>query len=340
MTAIHNSNALQAAKKVVRAHHASLDAALPGESARALAAHTAPDWRWMGMHPFHEITGAENVARAFWDPLKSALRPLQRRLDLFIAGHNDIDSGASVWVASMGHLMGLLDDAWLAIPATGKIAMLRYAEFHRVADNQIAETALFIDIPHLMIQAGIDPWPQATAMHLVQPGPMNHQGILFDPQAPEEGATTLALINAMIADLGTWKLGIPLEDELRRTWHEDMIWWGPAGIGATYTIPRYAQQHAAPFRAGFANRSTTNHLARIGEGAFGGFFGWPNFMANPTGGFMGMPGSETPGPFRVVDFYRRSGDKLSENWVFIDLLHFWASQGVDVLANATANSQQ
>jgi thymidine kinase len=44
-----------------------------------------------------------------------------------------------------------------------------------------------------------------------------------------------------------------------------------------------------------------------------------------------MPATNTPGEFRVIDIYRRSGDKLAENWVFIDLLHFWKSQGVDIL---------
>ena len=34
---------------------------------------------------------------------------------------------------------------------------------------------------------------------------------------------------------------------------------------------------------------------------------------------------------RVVDVYRRSGDKLAENWVFIDLLHYFRQQGLDVL---------
>jgi len=34
---------------------------------------------------------------------------------------------------------------------------------------------------------------------------------------------------------------------------------------------------------------------------------------------------------RVIDMYRRSGDKLTENWIFIDLLHFWKQQGLDVL---------
>ena len=44
----------------------------------------------------------------------------------------------------------------------------------------------------------------------------------------------------MIGDIKTWKGGRkePLVDELRRSWTEDMIWWGPAGIGATYTIER------------------------------------------------------------------------------------------------------
>jgi hypothetical protein len=160
---------------------------------------------------------------------------------------------------------------------------------------------------------------------------MTHDGVLFDDAPEHEGRATLAAIEAMVSDLGSWNLGIPLEDELRRTWHEDMLWWGPEGIGATYTIPRYAQQHSGPFRASFSNRSRTGHICRTAEGHFGGFFGWPNFTAEHTGGFMGMPATPGRVEFRVIDFYRRSGDKLAENWIFIDLLHLWAQAGVDIL---------
>ena len=45
-----------------------------------------------------------------------------------------------------------------------------------------------------------------------------------------------------------------------------------------------------------------------------------------------MTGGDTPAEMRVVDVYRRDGDKLSENWVFIDLLHWLDMQGLDVLA--------
>lgn len=319
-------------KEVVRAFHTALDAADPAALAEVCARYTSPDYLWRGYHPFDEISGAAAVAETFWRPLRNSLSHLQRRDDIFFAGSNEIDGFASTWVVSMGHLMGLFDSPWLGIRPTGKMAFLRYCSFNRVTGGKIAETAMFFDIPHLMMQTGLTPFPPQTAAHLVQPGPMTHDGLLYGPQSPTEGKATLALINAMIADLGQWQSGLSLEDELRRTWSEDMIWWGPAGIGATFTIPRYAEQHAAPFRAGFADRSKTRHVARLAEGHYGGFFGWPNFTAVPTGGFMGMPGTGKPGAFRVIDIYRRAGDRLAENWVFIDLLHFWKQQGVDVLA--------
>jgi len=301
----------------------------------SIRAAVAPEYLWRGYHPFGELRGAQTVADQFWTPLKSALTRLQRREDIFFAGRNQMDDFTSVWVVSMGHLMGLFDRPWLGIRPTEKMAFLRYCTFHKVEAGKITETAMFFDIPHLMAQAGQNPFGPQTAQHLVQPGPRTHDGLLYEACAHEQGTKTLGTINAMIADLGQWKSGLPLEEELARTWAGDMIWWGPQGIGATYTIERYAKQHAGPFRAGFANRSGTGHIARLAEGHYGGFFGWPNFTATPVGGFMGFPGSDVPGEFRVIDIYRREGDKLSENWVFIDLLHFWKMQGRDFLAEAT-----
>jgi hypothetical protein len=140
----------------------------------------------------------------------------------------------------------------------------------------------------------------------------------------------------MVNDIKTWKeqKELPLVDELRRSWNEDMIWWGPAGIGATYTIERYAEQHSGPFRSGLKDRTFNGHLCRIAEGSFGGFFGWPNLTLTPIG-FMDMPSTGKPSDMRVIDMYRREGDKLSENWIFIDLLHFWNQQGIDILERYT-----
>lgn len=323
----------QAEKDLVRAYYAALDAAPPQATAEVLERFCAPDLLWRGFHPFNEQHGPESVAAQFWTPLKESLTSMQRRLDMFFAGRNEIDGFQSVWVASMGHLMGLFDRPWLGIRPTRRIAMLRYAAFHRIEGGRITETAMFFDIPHLMMQAGQNPFPPQTGAHLVQPGPMTHDALLFGVTDPEDGKRTLRAINAMLGDISRWTGGSidGLVAELRRSWNEDMIWWGPAGIGATYTIPRYAEQHSGPFRLAFRDRRFNGHLCRMAEGSVGGFFGWPNLTLTHRGGFMGLPGADTPADMRVIDMYRRDGDKLTENWVFIDLLHWAAMQGLDVL---------
>ncbi len=75
---------------------------------------------------------------------------------------------------------------------------------------------MYFDIPHLMMQAGINPFPNQTAAHLVQPGPLTHDGLLHSPQDPKEGQKTLATINTMISDLGQWNSPLSHEDELRQ----------------------------------------------------------------------------------------------------------------------------
>ncbi|MEL6683436.1 MAG: nuclear transport factor 2 family protein [Pseudomonadota bacterium] len=317
-------------KAVVRAHYAALARATPGNVATALSEHTSLDWHWRGMHPFYEQTGAQAVADSFWAPFLAAMAPVQRRQDMFIAGRNEIDGFQSVWVISMGHLMGLFDAPFLGIKPNRRIAMLRYAEFNKVADGKIVETALFCDLLHLMRQAGQYPLPPQTGMHLIQPGPATHDGLLFEDATPTEGEKTLALVNRMIGDINTHQKYDTPQQELSQTWHDNFIWWGPEGIGATYTIDRYVEQHQRPFRTQIKDRVYNGHICRLAEGNFGGFFGWANLTVTNAGGYLGMPAGD-PAEMRVVDLYRRDGEKLAENWIFIDILHFLAMQGNDVL---------
>lgn len=323
---------LQQAKTLVRKYYAAMD-----EDPRAVSRYLKSGAMWRGFHPFHEIRDPSEVAERFWIPLRKAMTRMQRRMDLFMAGKNDIETGGT-WVASMGHLMGLFDDSWLGIPPTRKVAMMRYAEFMQIEGDRITDTAMFFDIPQIMVQAGLHPFPPQTGAQLVQPGPATHGGLMYEPQDPEEGRKTLAAINYMIGDMSDIqnREEEDLKIELPRSWNDDMIWWGPTGIGATYTIGRYIEQHAGPFRCGLADRTFNGHVARIAEGKFGGFFGWANLTLTPKGGFMGMPATGKPSDMRVIDMYRRSGDKLTENWIFIDLLHFWNEQGVDILSRTTA----
>ena len=107
-------------------------------------------------------------------------------------------------------------------------------------------------------------------------------------------------------------------EELARFWADDMVWYGPAGIGATgLTIPRYQAQHQMPFRENLYEKTFQGHVARIVEGRYEAWFGWPNLTNKASGGFLGLPATEKTAEMRVVDVYRRDGPKLAENWVFI-----------------------
>ena len=337
MTKTEEKTDFQAEKELVRAFHDAIDNSSAATITQDMAEFVTPDWQWHGMHPFHDQRGAEAVARVFWTPLRNALKPIQRRLDIFIAGLNEIDGRESTWVVEMGHLMGLFERPWLGIRHTLRIVMLRYCEFNRVENGKIVETAMFCDIPHLMMQAGQNPFPPQTGTMLVQPGPRTHNGLCYDRQDPERGTEAMRAINAMLSNPGAKFHNKDEEARLARVWHDQMIWWGPAGIGATYTIERYNRQHSIPFdNALSTNYKFNGHIAKIGESDFGGFFGWANLTLENSGGYMGMTAGPAAADMRVIDMYRVEEGKIAENWVFIDILHYLNMQGLDVLKRMDA----
>ncbi|MEH6587931.1 MAG: nuclear transport factor 2 family protein [Halioglobus sp.] len=318
-------------KALVLEYFDALDAATADTVGAVLQRYAHQDCQFLGSYPFNELQGPTEIATGFWTPLYTAFCSLQRRQDVFIAGTSEIEGDD--WVMSMGHFMGLFDTDWLGIRATRKMVMLRYAEFNCIAEGKIIKTGMFLDIIGLMQQVGCNPLPPQTGASFVYPGPRNHDGIVLDHQPPEEGEKTLAVMNKMIADLN--ELNVTGNDNcppeyLARTWHDNMLWYGPAGIGASYTIPRYQEQHQYPFREGLTDKTYNGHLCRFAEGNFACFFGWPNLSHTPTGGFMGLPGGERT-HMRVVDVYSREGDKLLENWVIIDMPYWLKQQGLDVL---------
>lgn len=326
----------QKEKEIVKNYIENFDKATDSNITKVLQRYTTENYHWRGMHPFYEQYGAVDVINTFWKPFRNSFSPIQRRIDIFFAGANDCDEGKTIWVVNVGNFLGLFDHDWLGIPSNGKMAFLRYAEFHRVtSDGKIAETALFCDVISIMHQADQYPLPPMTGAAFLYPGPRTHDGLVFEEKDSEEAAKTMKVLNQMIADLNTLNTNdaerCPPE-LLARTWNEDMIWYGPFGIGASYTIRRYQEQHQYPFRDHLYDKIFNGHITRFAEGNYCGFFGWPNLNNKNNGGFLGLPASKINAPMRVVDIYRREGDKLAENWVYIDILHYLFEQGLDVLA--------
>jgi hypothetical protein len=318
-------------KKLVSDYFNALERASVEDVATVLAEFTSDDYLWRGSYPLRELQGASEVANSFWLPLKNAFGRMQRRQDIFIAGENAY--GGAVWVMSMGNFLGLFDQDILEIPATRKLANLRYAEFSCVENGKITETGLFVDYLGLMLQAGINPLPTSTGVYFNYPGPRTHDGIHMEDAPSEQAKETMELLNKMVDDLTRLNETGSSEcapEVLERTWSDDMLWYGPAGIGATYTIERYQQQHQLPFRRGLTDKKFKGHVCRFAEGNYACFFGWPNLTNTPIGGWLGLTGSGINCEMQVVDVYRREGNKLKENWVLIDLPYWLSQQGLDV----------
>ncbi|WP_281973845.1 nuclear transport factor 2 family protein [Ruegeria faecimaris] len=321
----------QDAKALVRSANAAIDAAGTESVFEAMTPHFAANLAWRGMYPFHEQISPERVADVFWRPLKQAMGPLQRRPDIFFAGRNELDGFSSVWVVEMGHLMGTWDQSWIGLAPSRKLSFLRYCEFHRIEKEKIVETACYVDILNLLAQSGRHPSAGTTGSVLLTPGPATHDGLLYDAHSETEGRASVGLISDMVTDLRANKVGSP-EEHMTRFWTPNMCWFGPGGIGASAFFDGYRRGHSGPFEEGLEYVRHTEHVARLGEGNYGGFFGYPSLSLRSKGGFLSLPPGEVEADMRIVDLYRRDGEKLAENWIFIDIPHFLAMQGVDILA--------
>jgi hypothetical protein len=326
----------QSQKQVVRDMYAAIDNVISeGKSSslsKTLLPYISEQYHFYGCHPFGEISTLNDVCNTVWAPLLSAFESMQRREDVFIAGKNVHDE--QIWVMSMGHWMGLFDANWLGLKATAQTTLLRYAEFHCVENGKITKSSLFFDIIGFMQQIGLQPLPLQTGASFSVPGPKTHDGLHFSATDESEALATLGLVNRMVDDLTA--LNKSGNDDcppelLAKTWHDDMAWYGPGGIGSVHTIKRYQQHHQFPFRKGLKDKVFNGHVSRFAEGNYACFFGWPNLTNTPTGGFLGLPGGQVKANMQVVDVYRREGNKLAENWVIIDIPYWLMQQGLDII---------
>ena len=338
-TEVYNMS-FQSEKKLVLEYYEALEKAPANETKRVMEQYLSEDFTARSSYPFRDTMNRIELAEKIWTPYKTALTSMQRRQDIFIAGNNTLDEEGRVWVMSMGHFMGVFSQDILGIRHTGKMANLRYTEFDCVVNGKITETCLMVDYIGLMKQAGMDPLPPSTGNYFVYPGPRMHNGLLFEDADPAEGDKTMALVNQMVDDLSrlnaSGSMEPPSPSDLAHSWSEDMIWYGPSPIGASYTIPGYIKGHTGPFRRGLGDKVFNGHVVRFAEGDFACFFGWPNLSNRNIGGFLGLPAGSVVADMQVTDVYCRVNDKLTENWVIIDLPWWLKQQGLDVFERTSS----
>ena len=296
------------------------------------------DTIWHGFQPLRHLNGSAEIWSKFWRPLLTAVPDLTRRPYHFIGGQ--FEGGDRV--CGTGDFVGTFANDWLidkvAIPASASSVHFRFGEFCKVEDGQIVEIRIIVDLPDLMRQAGINLLPPNYGRDIWIPGPLEGDGILLEAQDPTESEKSLRLVEEMIFG-GLNKYNGKSQDSqgLELYWHPHMVWHGPVGIGSAYGLDEFKKNAQGPIVRAFPDRKGVGHQARIAEGHFAASTGWPSLTGTHQNEYMGWaPTGEKIG-WNIMDFWKRDGDLLLENWVMIDLIDAALESGVDLLATLPLN---
>jgi predicted ester cyclase len=313
-------------KRLVHNFSRAIHDTTPGTVENLLGEYYHPDAEWYGPEPINTVEGVEAIADTYWEPLLEAFPDLEKNDYILFGGEFEGEQ----WVCATGNLVGTFENDWLDIPATGQATWLRYGEFHRFEDGRITESRVLVDILDVLRQAGYRFVP-ALAPEVVIPGPTTQDGVLLDEQDDTESEKTLQVVEAMIDALQDYE-EVGLDGMgMEQYWHEDFMWYGPGGTGSTRGLDGFQAYHQAPFLKAFPDREGGDHVARFAEGTYCASTGWPSVRATHLGdGWMGVPATGEPVGMRVMDFWRREGEKLAENWVFIDKIDLLQQMGVDI----------
>jgi predicted ester cyclase len=321
----------------------------PADIESYLAAFAQADARWRVAHPIDGVAGIAAIAANVYAPLKAALPDLERRDTIFVGG----TYGGHALIACLGSYCGTMRGDWLGIPATGKTLNVRYGEVYRLdANGRVVEASLLWDVLDAMRQAGV--WPLAPALGNVEmwPMPLTADGIRLGPSDGAQSAASIAQTLAMHRTLYEHDDRANLSRESliampqRLHWHPKMMWYGPAGIGATRGLDGFVDGHQLPFRIAFHRpqgsfeevtaeraRHGVGHYIRIGDGPYSVTGGWPSVYAlHKGGGFCGLPPTNRPVFMRVMDFYLHHKGLIRENWIPLDMLDLLNQMGFDALA--------
>ncbi len=298
--------------------------------ARAARDFFAEDARINVVHPFNDIAGADAYIGRFLDPLQDSFDNLYRTDYIAFGGRYE---GAD-WVTCTGYYVGHFARPWLGIRPTGALAYLRFGEFHRMENGKAVESYVFLDIPELMIAAGqwpiIDSPGRDRGYTGYLPGPARHDGLVWHETDPARSLSSYQLVTDMLGQLAT-------EDEAWRPfWHDNMMWYGPAAFGSFVGIDNFAGFQVT-FEGAFSEwiggskpGSLTRHFTRFGDGDYVCSGGWPSLNCVQVKPFLGQPPQGKRLFMRVCDWWRREGDLLVENWVFVDVPHVLLQMGVDL----------
>lgn len=318
-------------KKIIKSFHDKIYGASVDTIESILYEYYHEDANWYGSQPFNELQGRKTLLETFWKPFLTAFPDVQKDVYMHFSG-NDPETIDDDWVVSSGNYVGTFKNDWLDIPPTKGLVWIRFVEFNRVVDGKIAETYTMIDILDLMRQAGLT-FVKSLAPEINIPGPSTHDGVIIGKCDEEESKKSFQIVYDM-----TYKGILSFKDKgignmgLEKYFSKDFMWYGPCGIGSTRGLNGFEEYHQKPFLKAVPDRNLIHEKRGcFAEGKYCALYEWRGFVATHTGNdWLGVPATNKPIVMRCMDLYRRDGEYLAKNWVFLDMIDILLQMGIDV----------
>ena len=284
--------------------------------------------------PINSQIGVENHIRHFWNVLHNSFPDLQIQPYILFGGEHRGEQ----CVCCAGNIIASFQNDFLGIAAQKQAVWLRFHAHFIMEHEKIKKAWYFIDLISLMRQSGYNVVPQRGA-EIITSGPTTQDGIVMSECSEEESKKSFTLVNNMLDGLCSYD-GKTLESMGQdRFWDvRNMMWYGPSGIGTTRGLQGFQKYHQIPFLTAFPNRGMLPregdmYFSQIAEGNYMCDFGFPSMYAQHTGdGWLGLQATHKKVTMRVVDIWRREGDRLVENWVMIDIIDVLKQLGHDVFS--------
>jgi predicted ester cyclase len=289
----------------------------------------APDARVEASHPVNATPPGTGYIDDVIAPVHAAFGGLRRHTDVMIGGQYQ----GGEWVTSMGYFCGDFQAPLFGIPASGKLAFLRFGEFHRMEQGRIVEGYVFLGLAELIIALGLWPFAQSWGYEGVVPGPSTHDGIVPGLTEDEQSRAAADLVEDMLMRLTS-------DDEAWRPyWAKDMVWYGPGALGSYATLEGFAR-FQRPFEQIFEgwgdgqNEGITGVASncKAGDGTYVFLCGWPQLTGVQIKPFLGLPATGKRVFMRDCDWWRVENGKIAENWCMLDIPHVLAQLGHDLFA--------
>ena len=286
--------------------------------------------------PFGKCVGTSHQISNFWKPLYESFPDLEHQPYILVGG----TSLGKNYVCTAGNMVGTFEKEWVGIAPTKQATWIRYHACFQIDEHfKIAKAWYILDILGFLQQVGKSPFSSRGA-GIIPPGPVKGDGIVTYSTKESDSIRTYNLTEAMINGLLDYDGKTLASMGQERFWDvNNMMWYGPAGIGTTKGLKGFETYHQIPFLKGFPNRGSIKAEGQDGVGQFADgyyqcYFGIPGMHGTHLGNdWLGLSATGKPVTISLIDFWRREDRVLKENWVMIDMIDLLNQLGVDVLGN-------